>query len=62
MKKYIKHFFEHWKTSLGGVCLVVFTVMCVMKAITVTEWITAVGFILGTWLMSAKDPDKTEPK
>lgn len=49
---------KHWKTSLAGVLVGVFTVMLFMKKIEVTEYLELVGGIGTIILLVARDWDK----
>lgn len=54
----MKYILEHWKTSLAGVIVALFTILLMAKQITVEEWITGIGGINTVILLVSKDPDK----
>jgi len=58
MKKQMKNIFLHWKTSVAGIIVALFTVLLWRKQITVEEWITGIGATNTIILLLAQDPDK----
>lgn len=54
----MKYILEHWKTSLAGVIVALFTILLLANQITVEEWITGIGGINTVILLVSKDPDK----
>jgi len=54
----MKYIIEHWKTSVAGVIVGIFTILLSAKQITVDEWITGIGGINTVILLVSKDPDK----
>lgn len=55
----MKNIIKHWKTSLAGIMVGVFTILLWRKTITMEEWVTGVGAINTVLLLLAKDPDKS---
>jgi hypothetical protein len=52
----------HWKTSIAGVFIGIFTLMFVSGEITVSDWVTAIGTIGALIGLLSKDPDKIKDK
>lgn len=59
MKKQMKNILGHWKTSVAGIIVALFTVLLLRKQITVEEWITGIGATNTIILLLAQDPDKS---
>ncbi len=58
MKEEMKNIFDHWKTSVAGLIVALFTILLFRKQITVEEWITGIGAINTIILLLAQDPNK----
>jgi hypothetical protein len=56
----MKYLFKHWKTTLAGILVGVFTVMLWLGKITAQDYGTLVGMVATIVLLIAKDWDKTE--
>lgn len=58
----MKRIFSHWKTSLAGVFVAVFTAMLWMEKIDMMEFATGIGTIISIGALFSRDDPFNEAK
>jgi hypothetical protein len=62
MNKYLSIIFKHYQTTIGGLIVLVMTIMLWVGKITMTEWALGFGTVAGIAGLVMKDPNKVQSK